>query len=113
MMFHELMHANSGYYHDRERGIVDTEAMKNFYYNRVGFATSSMENFMDKIDECLASEKQLIAIAEEIGVAKEIYGLLQIKTLDDFLHWKKTIGGTVKSNRIKSEAASTLEDFFA
>jgi len=113
MLFHKLMHANSSYYHDREKDIIDLDKMKEFYYNRVGFATSSMENFMDKIDECLSSDKHIIRISDEIGVVREIHGLLQVKTLDDFLHWKKIYGGTVKSKRIGAEESSTLENFFA
>lgn len=72
---------------------------------------SSIWNFMDHVDQCLASKKVLLDFARKIGEYGTFSTLYQVQTKDDFDHWVKHVGKHVASKPVASQQRQTLEAF--
>ena len=80
----------------------------------IGFLCGAIENFKNKIDECLSNTDTLIDIAEENGKQGRLMSnLITIRDRKDFDEWKRLYGRYYSSDRIKDTTIeSSLAEFF-
>ncbi len=78
----------------------------------VATTCASIANFIDHVEKCYSSKKELLKLAEKQDSYIILNSLYEVKNLDDWNHWEKEIGRFVKSHSVDSEKRVTLEDFF-
>lgn len=85
-----------------------------FLNSTIGFLCGAIENFKNKIDECVKDNTALIEIAEENGKQGRLMSnLITIRDQTDFDEWKRLYGRYYSSDRIKDTTVeSSLEEFF-
>ena len=82
---------------------------KTFFVVRLATIVGSVINFCKFVDGLLESEKACNTFIGQDKSLAPIQGLIDVKSLDDYNRWKSTIGKYVNTNRIQSEAPTTLD----
>jgi uncharacterized protein YktA (UPF0223 family) len=78
----------------------------------VATTCAGVANFINHVEECYASKKELLKLADRQNSHLIFNSLYEVKNLDDFNYWEKEIGRFVKSHSVATDKKNNLEEFF-
>jgi len=79
---------------------------------RLSFILTNVHNFTKDVSELTQSKEQFLKFAKEKDCENEYATLLDVKTIQDFLHWEKHVGKYMDSEPVSKIAPNSLEGLF-
>jgi len=110
--FWDFSLANSSVFQDDTGELLDKDNLRLYFDVKLSWICSAIDNFTRRADECVSSEKELLRTAARNKVQNEIYALIHMKTIEDFLQWKDNNSADIRSKRVSVETPNNIEGFF-
>lgn len=101
---HKILNSNTTYITNRDKEVE-------FYAVTMAFVLMSVMNFTEAVEKCATQEKSLLEIARKYKLARDMFSLKNVHTVDDFHYWCSSVGTSIKSSRVATKTSS-LSNFW-